>query len=181
MTRLEASFTDDRWTAVEEELALRMQRPDFWNQPDRRAILSRFEVMDRVKAAANTARGLAARLDRSASASGRYSRDLVARLASQLFVVGHGVEDAITDAPVEVVVSVQPVLGGGDARAGAQWCGRLLEMYRRWAAHRGMHTSEVEELIVFSGLGAARLLRARPVCTCSTTRIQTMRVEQSRR
>jgi ATP-dependent Clp protease ATP-binding subunit ClpC len=159
MTRLEASFTDDRWTAVEEELALRMQRPDFWNQPDRRAILSRFEVMDRVKAAANTARGLAARLDRSASASGRYSRDLVARLASQLFVVGHGVEDAITDAPVEVVVSVQPVLGGGDARAGAQWCGRLLEMYRRWAAHRGMHTSEVEELIVFSGLGAARLLQ----------------------
>ena len=160
MTRLEASFTDDRWTGVEEELALRMQRPDFWNQPDRRAILSRFEVMDRVKAAANTARGLAARLDRSASASGRYSRDLVARLASQLFVVGHGVEDAITDAPVEVVVSVQPVLDRGDDGAtGAQWCGRLLEMYRRWAAHRGMHASEVEELIVFSGLGAARLLQ----------------------
>ena len=160
MTRLEASFTDDRWTAVEEQLALRMQRPDFWNQPDRRAILSRFEVMDRVKAAANTARGLAARLDRSAGASGRYSRDLVARLASQLFVVGHGVEDAMTDAPVEVVVSVQPVLDrDGEAAAGAEWCRRLREMYRNWAAHRGVHALEVEDLTVFSGLGAARLLQ----------------------
>src|SRR5262249_20494776 len=109
-TRLEAMFTDDRWTAVEEQLAQHMQRTDFWNQPDRQAILSRFEVMDRVKAAATSARGLAARLDRSATASRRYSRDLVARLASQLFVVGHGLEDAMTDAPVEVVISVQPVL-----------------------------------------------------------------------
>src|SRR6185295_8584734 len=135
----------DRWTEVETQLALRMQRADFWNQPDRQAILSRFEVMDRVKAAAGTARGLAARLDRSASASGRYSRDLVARLASQLFVVGHGVEDAVTDAPVEVVVAVQPVLDrGADAAAGARWCARLIEMYRCWAARRGMHASEVE-------------------------------------
>jgi ATP-dependent Clp protease ATP-binding subunit ClpC len=167
MARLEARLADDRWTAVETQLASRMQQADFWNQPDRQAVLSRFEVMDRVKAAAGTARGLAARLDRSAGASGRYSRDLVARLATQLFIVGHGVEDAITDAPVEVVLSVQPVLDrGADAEAGARWCARLLEMYRKWAAHRGMHASDVASpsawpkirLFVVSGLGAARLL-----------------------
>jgi ATP-dependent Clp protease ATP-binding subunit ClpC len=160
MTRLEAMFTDDRWSSVEGQLAERMQRADFWNQPDRQAILSRFEVMDRVKAAASTARGLAARLGRSATASRRYSRDLVARLASQLFIVAHGIEDAISDAPVEVVVSVQPALDrGADAAAGAKWCARLLEMYRKWAAHRGMRASDVEGLIVISGLGAARLLQ----------------------
>ena len=171
MARLEARLADDRWTDVHTQLALRMQRADFWNQPDRQAILSRFEVMDRVKAAAGTARGLASRLDRSAGASGRYSRDLVARLASQLFVVGHGVEDAITDAPVEVVLSVQPVLDrGADAEAGTRWCARLLEMYRKWAMHRGMHVSDVTaqagpqaglktRLYVVSGLGAARLLQ----------------------
>jgi hypothetical protein len=62
-----------------------MQRPDFWSQPDRAAILSRFEVMDRVKAAAGTARGLATRLERSVNFSGRYSRDLIVRLASSSF------------------------------------------------------------------------------------------------
>ena len=169
MARLEGRLVDERWTDLETQLATRMQRPDFWNQQDRLATLSRFEVMDRVKAAAAGARRLAARLDRSASVPGRYSRDLVARLASQLFVVGHGVEDALTDAPVEVVLSVQPLFERStDAVASARWCHRLTEMYRKWAAHRGMLVSIVggpaspdpkNTLLVVSGLGAARLLQ----------------------
>jgi ATP-dependent Clp protease ATP-binding subunit ClpC len=163
--RLESSVADDRWTSVEGELAARMQRSDFWSQPDRQAILSRFEVMDRVKAAAATARGLATRLERTAGVSGRYSRDLIARLASQLFVVGHGIEDAVTDAPVEVVLGVQPTLDQAkNVEVGARWCERLLEMYRKWAVLRGMRLSEVRgsasrhSLLVISGFGVARLL-----------------------
>ena len=163
VARLEARLDDERWAAVEESLAARMQRPDFWNQPDRQAILSRFEVMDRVKAALAAARGLASRLDRSSSASGRYSRDLVARLASQLFVVGHGIEDAMTDAAVEVVLSVDAVLDRpSDAAAASRWCARLTAMYRNWAAKRGMRIAELAgrpPLFVVSGLGAARLLQ----------------------
>ena len=132
---MESRLTDERWTSVESELATRMQRPDFWNQPDRPAILSRFEVMDRVKAAAGAAAAWTRRLERSATPSGRSSRELVARLASQLFVVGHGIEDALTGAPVEVVLAVQPVLDRGtNAQAGVRWCERLLDMYRNWAA-----------------------------------------------
>jgi ATP-dependent Clp protease ATP-binding subunit ClpC len=165
LDRLERELTGDRWTSMEAELAERMQRPDFWNHQDRQATLSRFEVMDRVKAAASTARGLAARLERSASASGRYSRDLIARLASQVFVVGHGIEDAVTDAPVEVVLAVQPVLEQSkNAEVGGRWCERLIEMYRKWAALRGMQVSEIAGsvsrpvLLLISGFGAARLL-----------------------
>jgi hypothetical protein len=49
---------------------------------------------------------------------------------------------------------------------GGQWCERLLQMYRAWAAHRGMRISEVSgpagsrSLLVISGFGAARLLEA---------------------
>ena len=165
LQRLEKRLSDERWTGVEAELAAQMQKPDFWNQANRVAILSRFEVMDRVKAAAGTARGLATRLERSANASGRFSRDLIVRLASQLFLVNHGIEDAVTDAPVEVALAVQPVLDQArNAEVSIRWCERLLEMYRKWAARRGMHVIEVGSpesrlnLFVISGFGAARLL-----------------------
>jgi ATP-dependent Clp protease ATP-binding subunit ClpC len=165
LQRLESRFTDDRWVALESELAAKMQHPDFWGQPNRVAILSRFEVMDRVKAAAGTARGLATRLERSANHSGRYSRDLIVRLASQLFLVNHGIEDAMTDAPVEVALAVQPVLDHTrNAEVSTRWSERLLEMYRKWAARRGMQVTEVGApesrlvLLVISGFGAARLL-----------------------
>jgi ATP-dependent Clp protease ATP-binding subunit ClpC len=165
LQRLESRFTDDRWVALESELAAQMQRSDFWGQTNRVAVLSRFEVMDRVKAAAGTARGLATRLERSANFSGRYSRDLIVRLASQLFLVNHGIEDAMTDAPVEVALSVQPVLDQArNAEVSTRWCERLLEMYRKWAARRGMQVSEVSapesrlSVFVISGFGAARLL-----------------------
>jgi ATP-dependent Clp protease ATP-binding subunit ClpC len=163
LQRLENRFTDDRWVAVESELATQMQRAGFWNQPNRVAVLSRFEVMDRVKAAAGTARGLAARLERSANRSGRYSRDLIVRLASQLFLVNHGIEDAMTDAAVEVALTVQPVLDSArNAEVSIRWCERLLEMYRKWAARRGMQVSESGEsrlpVFVISGFGSARLL-----------------------
>lgn len=162
----DASVSDERWISIQADLASRMQRSDFWNSPDRQATLSRFEVMDRVKAALGTARSLAARLERTAGASGRYSKDLIARLASQLFVLGHGIEDVLTDAPVEVALAVQPVMQErlADSTMTSRWCGRVLEMYRNWAAARGMQLTDVpgpptaHALVVISGFGAARLL-----------------------
>jgi ATP-dependent Clp protease ATP-binding subunit ClpC len=165
LRRVEEDLAGEPWLAIVTELAARMQRPDFWHQPDRQSILSRFEVMDRVKAAAATAAGLSARLGRSTSASGRYSRDLVGRLASQLFVVRHGIEDVLTDEPVEIVLAVQAVMDrDASAAASARWCERLLDMYRAWSARRGMRVAEVTTgsvarcFLVISGFGASRLL-----------------------
>ena len=71
----------------------------------------------------------------------------------------------MTDAPVEVALAVQPVLDQTrNAEVSTRWCERLLEMYRKWAARRGMQVSEVGvpesrlNLFVISGFGAARLL-----------------------
>jgi ATP-dependent Clp protease ATP-binding subunit ClpC len=167
--QLEARLEEPRWTVVESELAAGMQRADFWDSPDRVAILSRFEVMDRVRAALRSARSMSGRLDRSATPSGRYSRELIARLASQLFAIDHGIEDALAAAPVEVVLSTQPVFEqSADAAASQEWCRRLLSMYTEWAGRRGMQLSEVEgpagrlPLLMVSGFGCARLLAGEP-------------------
>jgi len=169
LQRLEAHVAGPEWAAIVEGLAARMQRADFWNQPDRLKVLSRVELIDRVKNAVSGARGLARRLERAAGTSGRYSREVASRLASQLFVVRHGVEDVMTDAPVEIVLAVQPVLDrSGDASVTAEWCDRLDAMYRHWSGARGMKFDEVRRpagarpLFVMSGFGVSRVLASEP-------------------
>ena len=165
LQRIEASLADDRWSSVEGSLVAEMRRQDFWSRPERFGVLSHYALIDRVKAALGTARGLETRLGRSA-ARGRYSRDLVSRLASQVYLIRHGVGDVLDDSPVEVVLAVQPVLDSAqDSSASARWCERILEMYRRWASRRHMLWNELPRhgsspvLAVVSGFGAARILR----------------------
>jgi hypothetical protein len=95
----------------------------------------------------------------------QYSRDLASRLALQLYVIDHGIRDALQDAPVEVVVAIDPAMeSGGDARSAKQWCEQISEMYCRWAAHRRMHLTRVSDrrsdlpLLVVSGFGAHAVL-----------------------
>jgi ATP-dependent Clp protease ATP-binding subunit ClpC len=165
LQRIVASLADDRWSSVEGSLVAEMRRQDFWSRPERFGVLSQYALIDRVKAALGTARGLETRLGRSA-ARGRYSRDLVSRLASQVYLIRHGVGDVLDDSPVEVVLAVQPVLDSAqDSSASARWCERIFEMYRRWASRRHMQWNELPRqgsspvLAVVSGFGAARILR----------------------
>lgn len=136
----------------------------FWERADRFRVLSRYALMDRVKAARETAKGLESRLRRSAT-NGRFSRDLVTRLASQLYVIEHGIEDVTSNAPVEVVLAVQPMQDASDdPSTSAAWCEQLIQMYRRWASRRHMlidlvaGAASAPTLAVISGFGAARLL-----------------------
>ena len=78
----------------------------FWSTPDRFETLARLALMDRVQAAADTARALkGAPGQRQPSASGKSSRELVARLALQLHLVGEGLRDVDeTSRPIEVAV-----------------------------------------------------------------------------
>jgi ATP-dependent Clp protease ATP-binding subunit ClpC len=165
LQQIEARLADGPWSEVEASLVADMARPDFWNRPERFDVLSRYALIDRVKAAVGTARGLETRLSRSAGRDGRHSRDLISRLASQLYLVQHGIEDVLTESPVEVVLSVQPVLDAGpDPASSARWCERLLDTYRQWASRRQMQwdivpgASSTPSLAVVSGFGAARIL-----------------------
>ena len=159
VNRMESRLNDSEWTSIETHLLEQMQQRDFWSRSDRLRTLARYAALDRVKAAANTARSLETRLARSA-VNGSYSRDLASRLASQVYVVHHGIDDVLTDAPVEVALSVQPILeSSADAAAAARWSERLVDMYRRWAVRRHMLLEQVTPaLVIVSGFGVKRIL-----------------------
>lgn len=153
------------WEALKSQLAEEMGKADFWSQPERHKTLARFALMDRIKAAMHTADALRDRLVKSKSAGG-YSRELVTRLAQQVHVIREGIRDALDDAPVEAVLQIEPALDAGSAGEPLRkWCEQVREMYRSWAAARGMQISAVAAkggdgapVMVISGFGAYRAL-----------------------
>ena len=160
------------WEELRDSLAMQMAAADFWDKPERHRVLARFALMDRVRAAAHTARSLLDRYERSAkgaaghsSAAGHYSKDLATRLASQLYLVDHGIRDVLSDAPIEVVIAVEPAMeSGDDDRATRDWCQQVFRMYCEWAGARRMHCTRVQDvrvdlpLLVISGFGSHSVL-----------------------
>jgi hypothetical protein len=148
-----------------------MAATEFWSRPDRFGVLARYALMDRVKAAAETANALRGRLARHVGAARPYSADLIGRLALQLYLVKDGIKDALEDAPVELALTIEPLFEGGDRDATLAWCRRLTEMYRAWAAKRRMHIEDLRParegkdgkdvnvpILLVSGFGAHRTL-----------------------
>lgn len=160
-----ATLESNAWEELKSNAAEKMQSPDFWTKPERFAVLSRMALMDRVQAAATTAKALRARLDKAPPRTGKSSKELIARLALQLHLIGEGVKDVFEAAPIEAALTVEPALDGGMESGNAHsWCGRLLDMYRSWAAARNMQVSEVPggaadaPILLISGFGAHRAL-----------------------
>ena len=95
---------------------------------------------------------------------GKYSRELVGRLALQLHLVREGVRDVTDASPIEVALQVEPAFDrSGEPLATQQWCQQLLGMYRAWATNRHMQLEEISSgrqlsLLLISGFGAHRLL-----------------------
>ncbi len=144
-----------------------MQTPQFWASEARFTTLSRLALIDRVRAATETARSLKSRLDKVSQARGKASRELISRLALQLHVVNEGIRDVSDDARIEVALMIEPALERpGDEVATAAWCERLIGMYRAWGRNRHMHVTEVElggaskslPILLVSGFGAGRAL-----------------------
>lgn len=159
---LAARLQGDAWEALSASLASQMAEPSFWSRADRHGVLARYALMDRVKAAMKTVESLRERLDKSRDARG-FSHEIMGRLARQIFVTAMGVEDALGNAPVEAVVVVEPALeSSGDAAEARAWCAQILNMYRGWAAKRGMqvedHAAGTDQFMTVSGFGAHRLL-----------------------
>jgi ATP-dependent Clp protease ATP-binding subunit ClpC len=167
LRRIEDRVTDSDWAALENDVSTQTYKHGFWEREDRFSILARIALFDRIKAAVQTARRLEGRLNRSAGPNGRYSKDLIARLAAQIHVIQHGIEDAVVGAPVEMALCVQPALeSSADITVTATWCDRLFAMYRRWAGRRHMQWEEIHALsgaplvALVAGFGAARILES---------------------
>jgi hypothetical protein len=55
---VERKLSAPEWSDLKDGLTAEMSSGDFWNRPDRFAVLARFALMDRVKAAAETVHAL---------------------------------------------------------------------------------------------------------------------------
>jgi ATP-dependent Clp protease ATP-binding subunit ClpC len=163
--RIDQSLASPEWEDLKRRLS-EMAAADFWTRPERYERLARLALMDRVAAANGTAAALRARLARQSGRASRYSRELVSRLALQLYLIEQGTQDVFEDAPVEVAIAVEPALEtSGDGRAAADWCRQLLAMYRAWSNSRHMQMSEINcgasrdlPLLLVTGFGAHRVL-----------------------
>jgi ATP-dependent Clp protease ATP-binding subunit ClpC len=159
-----AAFASEAWAAEKTALSAKIQGEGFWTRPERYEVLSRLALMDRVRAAAETAESLRARLAKGAGREGRTSRELVARLALQLHLLGEGVKDVLEAAPLEAALAIEGALDGGAGRGDAdEWREKLLGMYRAWGSARNMQVSEArrakeETILLIGGFGAYRTL-----------------------
>jgi ATP-dependent Clp protease ATP-binding subunit ClpC len=160
-----ATLASASWEELKAELLGQMRAPAFWSQPERFATLARLALMDRVAAATETALALESRLTRG-KRSDKVSRELVARLALQLWLVKAGIADAFEGAPIEVALAVEPALEGDavDGDATRAWCARLRAMYRGWAEARHMQVADLPRAaaeaptLLVAGFGAHRVL-----------------------
>jgi ATP-dependent Clp protease ATP-binding subunit ClpC len=158
------SLGSTQWEKLKEHLSQEMSSEEFWKKADRYEALARLALMDRVAAAAATAAALRKRLDRSVSGPQRYSRELVSRLALQIWLVKEGVQDVLEGAAVEVAILVEPALeGAANSKEVQAWCGQLRDMYRGWSSSRHMQVEEAMAdadipILVVSGFGAQRIL-----------------------
>jgi ATP-dependent Clp protease ATP-binding subunit ClpC len=138
----------------------RINEADFWDDPDRFAVLAEAEYLDRLEAATQTASNLGDRLERQAQREGDAS-ELAVLLASRLYVLDCALAGVASGAPTDVFMRLrQTGAPSADTRAFAR---QLEEMYRSWAERRGMRMRVLaadagETLLAVSGLGAGTIL-----------------------
>ena len=163
---IQAQFAAPEWAALKQTLQDETADPAFWSRPERYTILGRVALIDRVEEATRTAERLKQRLNSKANGASAAPRELIARLALQLHLVDQGMGDARLDAPIDVLLRVEPVLeGSGEESGQAAWAGQVLEMYRRWAERRHMQLDEHLQrkgpgpvILQVAGFGAFRTL-----------------------
>ena len=163
-----AELSGDSWRAKDERLRLALADPAIWSRDDRHRVFSGLELADRIGEANRTAERLFQRYTAAGENTARASRELAGRLALQLYNLRQGMDDFLADAPVDALLRVEPALdSGSEGTHAAEWCGKLMNMYRQWASKRRMQIKEIAPgnnkgapLLLITGFGAFRTLTA---------------------
>jgi ATP-dependent Clp protease ATP-binding subunit ClpC len=157
-------LTSPEWTTLAANLSKAAADPEIWNRPERATVFSTLNLIDRVREAAETARRLARRLGSTRISEG--SRELIERLALQLWLVEAGIEDGLGEAPPDAIVVVDAPMHEADPEAARRWAAELAGMYAGWAERRRMQFRLVGQpdggppILAVSGFGAWRTLQA---------------------
>jgi len=167
--RLTATIGTEAWAAQKQDALGQMGREDFWESQDRFRVLGDVEYMDRIEAGLQTAGSLLQRLGGTSSTQRTsFSRDLVGRLAQQLYLLDAAYTGLEEQLPRDAFLMVE-------ARPDAQrptdttehFARQISRMYQRWAEKRRMRYAVLREAhrdgryycqLAVSGFGAFRLL-----------------------
>jgi ATP-dependent Clp protease ATP-binding subunit ClpC len=166
--QISSELAADPWRTKVDQLRLALADPAIWSRDDRHRVFSGLEVADRIGEASRTAERLFQRYQSANEHNTRAPRELAGRLALQLYNVRQGMDDFIADVPVDALLRVDPALDmGGDGNQAAEWCARLIAMYRQWATRRRMQIRELSSadpmgmpILLITGFGAYRTLRS---------------------
>ena len=121
--------------------------PDFWNSSDRFAILGKVEYLDRIESGFESAGSLLRRLSGGRKENRlHYPRDLMKRLAQQLFLLEKACSSLLTEQPSEAFLLVQASRDSGVTdSSNDEFAVRLGKMYCSWAEKRRMQIQFLEE------------------------------------
>ncbi|MDQ6829719.1 MAG: AAA family ATPase [Gemmatimonadota bacterium] len=161
-----ARVRSDDWQRRKSDALDAMRAPTFWNSPTRFATLGDAEYMDRIETGLDTAGSLLRRLGNQRR---HVPRDLVERLAQQLYLLAEACEALEEGAPRDAFLSVRASRDQGtDAAVSDAFAAQLGEMYRQWADKRRMQVTVLEErrggdepyqlLLALSGFAAYSIL-----------------------
>jgi len=120
--------------------------PGFWGSPERFAVLGSAEYLDRIESGIESAGSLLDRLEQIAERrKAQPPRDLVGRLAQQLWLLGHALDDVSLGRPTEAWLLIDAGYESGPAAMRSNPFARRLDaMYRGWAQRRGMRLEALE-------------------------------------
>lgn len=137
----------DDWQKMKTEALSATSSPGFWDSPERFAILGKAEYMDRIETGLNTGKSLLRRLIGSKHDKKKhFSRELMRRLAQQIYLVEGAYSGLIEERPREAFVLVEGIREGrrGDPIINEFAC-QIGNMYRQWASKRKMRLEVLKE------------------------------------
>ncbi len=170
LDRLEELIRTEEWASKKNDALARMSEGSFWNSSDRYAILCEIEVMDRIESGLQAACSLVGRLSGSQTDKRpSYARNLLQRLAEQLYLLDIAYVDLLTNRPHDAFLLVEATIKSQQDRLKTKkFFMQIWGMYQKWAKKRRMHASVLKEsfndenryqaILAVSGFGAFTIL-----------------------
>jgi ATP-dependent Clp protease ATP-binding subunit ClpC len=161
---LDARLHGEAWIARKDGLLREVNRPGFWEEPGRYALLDEVERMDRIEAGADTARALMLRIENRVQRRGGVPQSIVSNLAHQLYLITAALADLDDGRPSDAFLLLEAVAGEGRGAADGEWTRTLAGMYREWAKKRRMRAAVLCDgdgrpfVMAVNGFGAHRIL-----------------------
>jgi ATP-dependent Clp protease ATP-binding subunit ClpC len=144
---LRATVETDTWRTAKHEALEQTHAPKFWRSAQRFSVLGHIEYLDRIEAGLSGAGRLLERLQGSSGKPrDRFPRDLVGRLAQQLYLLDAACHGVIEQRPREAFLLVEAWNEGGPESSSADaFARRISGMYRGWSNRRRMVSEVLEE------------------------------------